>query len=197
MSDNSKQLNAHQFLDIYKDLGINVDKLGCVMLDLIPFDPQLVMSLMLDLADDFYTTQNEERFWVKGFTMGENPHITLLYGLLRSGPEWKEKISELFKNWYLPESCIQIESIGFFDSPFEDEPYYCIVGHVKVTPELLEAHRRLEFLPHINTYSDFLPHLTLAYVKKDEMTRGKVMARFEQMLIGKSLPVKTELNLGE
>ena len=34
MGNNMKQLNSHDFKEVYKKLDINLDTLGCVMLDL-------------------------------------------------------------------------------------------------------------------------------------------------------------------
>ena len=32
----TKQLNSHQFEQVYKDLGIDLDELGCIMADVVP-----------------------------------------------------------------------------------------------------------------------------------------------------------------
>ena len=54
-----------------------------------------------------------------------------------------------------------------FPSPWEDEPYSCIVSELTLTPELRDAHARLSLLPHINTHPTYRPHVTLAYVHRD------------------------------
>lgn len=174
-----------------------MNKLGCIMLDLIPFSPSEVVHAMSVLSEDLYTQKEPSRFWINGLTMARNPHMTLIFGLMKSGEEYKEQIAKLFKDWYLPDQAVQVESIGHFPSPFEDEPYYCIVAHIKVTDAILEAHQRLQMLPHIDTYSEFKPHVTLAYIRKDDETLKKAEALFNEMFAGKSLATKVILNLGD
>jgi len=155
-------LNANQFPDVYTALGVKVNELGCVMLDV---DPLTVTDLVTKGKDDLYFAQNKERFWIDGAVAETVAHVTLLYGLLESAVTWKPLVDIVLADWTPP--VLEIESLGSFDSPFQDEPYACIVAHIKVTDELLEGHKRLELLPHVNTYPDYRPHLTLAYVKAD------------------------------
>lgn len=72
----------------------------------------------------------------------------------------------------------------------KNDPYYCVVAHIKVTQELMEGHERLEFLPHINTFNGYKPHVTIAYVKKDEVLRDGVIALFKG-IVGKKLRVES------
>ena len=182
-----KQLSAQQFKEVYKWLGINLNTLGCIMLDLESiFEPP-------QDSDGLYYSPDKEKYWIDGFVAQKNPHITLLYGLLQTGKNYELHIKKLLTDCILTE--VEIESIGYFDSPYPDEPYYCIVAHIKVTPELLDAHQRLEFLPHINTFTGgYKPHLTLAYVKKDD-NRDNWIDTYKYF-IGKKLKVKPELNFG-
>lgn len=185
---NKKQLNAHQFEPVYEKLGINLDKLGCVMLDLE------APEVDIDWQDNLYYAKDKTRKWVDGFVMGETPHITLLYGLLENAHNWKDHIEDVLWDWDL--DSVEIESIGSFDSPYKDEPYYCLVGHIKVTPELMEGHSRLELLPHINTFTGYKPHMTIAYIKKDDVLKQTAIEMLTQELVGKKLAVKKNINLG-
>jgi len=187
------QLNSHQFEQVYKWLGINLNKLGCVMLDVEP------LSNMWSIEQEgagilLYKSPNKERWWIDGWVADKNPHITLLYGLLEEGKNFELHIQEVLKGWNLDE--VEIEEIGYFNSPYPDEPYYCIVAYIKVTDELLEGHRRLEFLPHINTFTGYKPHMTIAYIRKDEATRDNLINDFNKLWRGKKLKVKSEINLG-
>lgn len=183
----SKQLNSHQFEQIYNDLKIDLDDLGCVMLDLEPIKNIYVNE------EDLYKTSNEKRFWIDGWVADNAPHVTLLYGLLANGHDWSEYIEKVLKTWDF--DGVTIENIGFFDSPYPDEDYYCIVAHLKTSEELLEGHRRLEFLPHINTFTGYKPHMTLCYIKKDKDLRDKLIKKLNSKFRHKEIMIKG-LNLG-
>jgi hypothetical protein len=91
-----KQLSSHQYGDIYKAMGINVNELGCVMLDLDGskiedhIDPQ-----------NLYFSKDKQKFWIKGFVAGKVPHVTLLYGLLKSATLYKKYIDQVLTGWEL------------------------------------------------------------------------------------------------
>lgn len=191
---NMKQLNSHQFEEVYKWLGINLDKLGCIMLDLEPLEN--MYSIEVEGAGvALYYAKNKERFWIDGWVVNKLAHITLLYGLLEEGKNFKMHIERVLENWKLEE--VEIEDIGFFNSPYEDEPYYCLVAHIKVNDELLEGHQRLEFLPHVNTFTGYKPHMTICYLRKDsgEKYRDDMIEHFKKLWVGKKLKVKS-LNFG-
>jgi hypothetical protein len=179
--------NSHDFLPLYKDMDINIDRLGCVMLDLEADIPEFPNK------GDLYYTKDEKKFWIKGFVAGKNPHVTLLYGLLKPAKEWKEYIDLVLKDWKL--DTVRIKDIGFFESNIKDEPYYCIVAHIDVTPKLLEGHYRLELLPHINTFPAYKAHFTLAYVKKDNAIREATIAFYNSKLRGKEFKI-AKVNYG-
>jgi hypothetical protein len=186
-----KQLNAHQFKDLYEDLGIEVNKLGCVMLDTEGIPKPLMYEL--EIPEVFYTAKNPEHFWIKGY-VGDEPHVTLLYGLLTPAYEQPENIATVMNGWELPE--VTIKEFGYFESPMKDEEYYCIVAHIEVTPKLVEGKERLEFLPHVNTFTGYMPHATIAYIKKDEKVRDRMVSDLNKLFGGRTLKTKPELNLG-
>lgn len=189
-------LSAHKFSIIYWDLNIDINKLGCVMLDVDPLDTMKPYKFD-GLESSLYNAKDKSMFWVDGWMADKNPHITLLYGLLKSAREYKNKIKVVLKDWNLKE--IEIADIGFFDSPMSSEPYYCIVAHIKPTLGLLEGHARLEFLPHVNTHTFFKPHFTLCYIGKDrgEKYRDNLIGIFKKMWVGKKMKVRPGLNLGK
>lgn len=176
---------AHDFPQIYKDLGYDLGKLGCIMLDLQP------LNLLVD-HDMLYYAKDKSRFWIDGLVADKTPHVTLLYGLLRSGPELKKHVDTLVDG-ILPEF-VEIDHIGYFDSPYDDEEYYCIVAHLKITDELTEVNERLKFLPHINTFPGYKAHFTLCYIKKDKVYRNLLI---ENMSAHKGTRIKAVgLNYG-
>lgn len=112
-------------------------------------------------TDDLYYSPDPEKFWVKG-DVSEKAHITLLYGLLTPAYEQKGEINRVLDTWDAPEYFIP-DNVTFFPSPYPEEPYAAIV--VKLDdPALEEAHQRLSYLPHVNTFPTYQPHMTLAYV---------------------------------
>jgi hypothetical protein len=192
---NNKQLKSHDFADVYKWLGINLNKLGCVMLDVEPLESmRRVENYDVDVA--LYYAKNKERFWIDGWVADKVAHITLLYGLLEEGKNYEPHIQKVLSGWKLEN--VEIESVGYFDSPYPDEPYYCIIAHIKVTPELLEGHQRLEFLPHVNTFATYKPHMTICYISKEqgEVYRDMLIAEFNTIWAEKKLNIKEEINLG-
>lgn len=154
--------SAYNYSDMYEELGIRIPDLGCIMADLEPIP---VMDIMHGHEEDLYTSQNSDRFWINGAIGSRNAHVTLLYGLLKPGKEWKGYVDRLLDDIDL--SAVTVDYVDMFDSTFEDEPYKCVVAHLKITPEIQKAHARLEYLPHVNTFLDYRAHATLAYVQED------------------------------
>ena len=177
------------FEKTYKDLDVNLDKLGCVMLDVEP-----LKSMIAKDYKGMHYSKNPNRKWIKGWVAGNVAHVTLLYGLLDNAHNWEKHIEAVLDFWKM--DSIEIEDISYFDSPYDDEEYYCIVAHIKVTDELMEGHQRLEFLPHINTFSGYKPHMTICYIRHDEKLRDDYIAKFKKLWKGKELKVKEGRNLG-
>lgn len=174
-----KQLSAHQFKDMYAELGYSLDKLGCIMLDLEPLSFKVNESAL-------YYAKDKKRFWIDGNVASKTPHVTLLYGLVRSGPELKKHVDTVLDG-KIPKE-VTIDHIDFFDTPPNtDEEYYCIVAHLKVTPDLQEAHDRLQFLPHIDTFTGYKAHFTLCYIKKNDRTRDTLIDELNRAYKGKTI----------
>jgi hypothetical protein len=171
-------LSAHQFPDMYQDLGYDLAKLGCIMLEVEP----ILKSTFP--PEHLYYAKDPKHFWIKGF-VADKPHVTLLYGLLRSGPEMKKHVDAVLEGWDM--TTVEIENVGMFESPYPEEEYGCIVAHLRITRELQEAHDRLTFLPHINTFPGYKAHVTLAYVKSE--FAQKYVETLKNLLIG--LPLAT------
>lgn len=158
-------MNAYE-VQALKTMGVDITKLGCVMLDVEK--PNLDGLIPEEWA---YSARNPARHWIKGLDAGE--HITLLFGLLQNANLILYAIDEVMAGWEA--GTITVAGIGSFPSSFADEPYACIVAHIEVTVELLDAHSRLSLLPHIDTHPGYKPHLTLGYVH--EQYRDAAIAR--------------------
>jgi len=203
MKKENKQLSSHNFKEVYQWLGIDLNKLGCLMLDTEPLElpNHIIQDWETGAGVNFdtffkevfmYKAKNKDRFWIDGY-VGNEPHLTLLYGFLTKAKNYKPHIEKVLEGWGM--KTIKIADVGFFESPYEDEPYYCVVAHIEVTDELLEGHRRLEFLPHINTFTGYKPHITIAYIKKDEHARNIFIEDLKSSLVGKEIKIKG-LNYG-
>ena len=181
--------NANQFREMYSELSINIDKLGCIMLDIDNSIPNLISK------QDLHFTSNSDRFWINGFVAGHTPHITLLYGLLESGKTtYRKYVDEVLKDWKC--DSVEVDHVDFFDSPYSDEPYYCIIAHLKITDELKQGNQLLQLLPHINTFPEYKAHTTIAYIRKDENLRNNIIDSYNDILSGAQLLV-TGINYGK
>jgi hypothetical protein len=186
---------AHDFPTVYQDLGIDLSKLGCVMLDLEPLENMFTIE-----ADGagcaLYYAKNKERFWIDGWVVGKTAHVTLLYGLLEEAKNYESHIERVLSGWKLDE--VEIDHISYFDSPYPDEPYWCLVAHLKVTDDLLEGHERLCMLPHVKTFPGYKAHVTICYLDKfqGEAYRDKMIEEFNKLWAGKKMKVKPAINYG-
>lgn len=183
----SKQLSAHQFKQVFEDLGYDLSKLGCIMLDTEPLKIEIPPKKQ-------YFAKDKARFWIDGVVCDKTPHVTLLYGLLRNGHELKKHVDAVLEGWKIKD--VEIADVSYFDSPYEDEEYYCIVAHLVISSDIIDGNSRLKFLPHIDTFPGFKAHITLAYIKKDEDYRNRIISQLDSELEGKRLKV-LNLNYGD
>lgn len=175
---------------MYEDLGISINKLGCIMLD----TETITVRNVIPEDSLYYANDPENHAYVDGIVSEKVPHVTLLYGILRSGPEMRKHVDAVLEGWSIAE--VTIDHIGYFESRYEDEQYYCLVAHLAVTPELQEGNGRLRMLPHIDTFPEYKAHITLAYIKQDEALRDKYIAELNNRLAGTKLAVKG-INYGD
>ncbi len=158
-------LSSYSFPQVYEDLGINVQMLGCIMLNTEP----LKVSDVIDKDHLYFAADPAQYKFVNGIVSETVPHVTLLFGLMRSGPEMKKHVDAVLDDWTLP--ALEVEEVSFFESKIPTEPYYCLIAKIKTSDELLEGNARLRLLPHVDTFPEYHPHITLAYIKKDETLR--------------------------
>ena len=164
---------------------IDTTKLGCVMLDVeqVPVENWLPKQWA-------YHAKNTSRYWIKGFDV--TSHVTLLYGLLDNANAIRHEIAYVLDRWEAPKT-VEVSEVSFFPTSFPgEEEYACIIGKVVLSEELKEAHRRLQLLPHIDTFP-YEAHLTFGYVhehRRDDAVQT-VMARLNKL----SVPV-TGINYG-
>lgn len=159
------ELSSSQFPGLYQSFGIDSNDLGCIMLNL----GTLKLSTYLDdnYQDDLYYSMYGK--FIQGAVAEDKPHTTLLYGLLAHGTLIKEQVDQVLTGWKVPTS-IKILDVGVFPGKDDDGTQYsCIIAHLDPTG-LQEANDRLRMLPHVDTFSTYRPHFTLAYIKAEATT---------------------------
>ncbi len=177
------QVSSQDFPGLYDGTGVDPSDMGCIMLDTELLD---VQSHVEDAANDLVVKEG----WGDGAVAESEAHVTLLYGLLENGNIWKDKVDTVLDGWSA--DSVTIEEVGYFDLGES----FAIVAHIEKSPELIDGHERLTLLPHIQTFSEYKPHLTLAYVKHDQATADKWVAALGAQYNGKTLKT-TGINYGD
>ncbi len=179
------KLTAYEHRGLYEEMGIDLGRLGCVMVDTDPVQISDVIP-----PDALYYSKNRERFpHMTGIVSEEIPHATLLYGLLSPGPEIREQVDTMLQGWAADH--VTIDHVGYFDNPKAEEPHYCLVAHLKPGGSLSEGNARLQRLPHINVHPpDYKPHLTLAWLKRDPAVVEACVRALNARLAGKRIGVR-------
>ncbi len=128
-------------------------KLGCVMVEVSVSNWNEITSTIN--KDDLYEVEGEN------YGIQNNPHLTLLYVLKANIT--KEQIKEvLTKTIDGDKIIIEIENID----TFENEDFDVVKFNVKKTEQLQRIFDALSELPNENTFPDYKPHITIAYVRK-------------------------------
>jgi len=188
---------ANDYKYLFQDLGIDTGKLGCIMLDVEKIPVTDVIP-----EKELWFKEDEPESHTQGAVSENEPHVTLLYGLMRSGLELKKHVNTLLgldeddfdESDAIPEY-VTIEKVDFFYSKDPADPYITIIALVKISPELSEANGRLRMLPHIDTFASYKPHITLAYVKYSSDWKAYIET-LNTSLAGTSVSV-TGLNYGD
>ena len=175
-------MTTQDLSEIYAKLGIDTHQLGCVMLEV---DKLEVHDLVPE--DELYFSENIE--YAQGIVSEWGlPHVTLLYGFMQNAQDWKEHIDTLLEGVDL--SNVIIESVDTFENMDEETPYSYYVAKVKPTEDLLAAHANLQKLPHIDSYPDYIPHITLFYAKRNDELKPQLLDELNERFAGKKIVTK-------
>lgn len=124
---------------------------GCVMVE-VPVKNWKEITSYID-PEDVYTGGDDTH------SIQENPHLTLLYGLHKEVTT--EMIKSVFDN-FTDNINIVVDGIDIF----ENEDYDVVKFNVKADGALQYLHDELSKFPNSNSFPDYKPHITIAYVKK-------------------------------
>lgn len=124
--------------------------LGCVMLEVPVSNWEEITSSINE--EDLYTEEGKPG-------IQDNPHVTILYGLHEEVT--LDKIKSIFEE-FKDGIDISIEGIDLF----ENESFDVVKFNVIKNEKLKRLNDRLSELPNSNQYPEYVPHITIAYVKK-------------------------------
>lgn len=150
--------NAHEFAGLHEELGIDLNKLGCLMLETENPLTQIVRD------DISYASKHPDRFWIKG--LQTDWHVTIRYGFM---PNVRQRhVEQVLQSVEIPKM-LKVSHLEVFGSPFPDEPYKCIVARVE-DEALNDINAQLSVLPNVNTYVEYKPHVTIGYFRAEAIT---------------------------
>ena len=127
--------------DLDAKLGIDVDRLGCVMLDVD--DPGIAQLLPASVWAEPPATD-----W----------HITLLYGLLKPEIDLVGMVGMALDHWVPP---LEVATIGYDMFGAAEDVLVLLLNDQR----LYTAHGLLSRLPHVNTWPHYRPHITIGRVQ--------------------------------
>lgn len=132
---------------------------GCVMIN-VAFPLSGIQSYIQ--RNDVYNNNTND------YGLPTTPHITLLYGLHKDVP--LSKVVTIIDKYTFGN--INIGSATIFDNKDYDVLKFNIESE-----NLSSCNKDLKKLPHTSTFSDYIPHLTIGYLKKG--TGAKYTALFK------------------
>lgn len=144
--------------------GLTVTDLECVMLDVPTMDIQKAIGEDLWNEDHLFYGDTPELKYAQGAVAEDGAHLTLLFGIHPSDT-YERDILLTLTGWDMPD--LLINEVKYFPSRVEGQNYICIYAEVVPSAALLAGRKSLEVLPFTSDFSEYKPHITLAYVKTD------------------------------
>lgn len=129
---------------------------GCVMLDAnMNIDEWTELHTDGIDEDDIYESETDDDFGIE-----DNPHTTLIYGIHEDEID-PEVIMSTIKDDLYPLT-LEVSKISIF----ENEDFDVVKYDIPLTDDLVKFRKLFEeSFPNTQSYPDFHPHMTLAYVK--------------------------------
>lgn len=120
---------------------------------------QDILNFVLSIPEKELYTERKEGELVYGREM--HPHITIKYGLeTNDGEEVKELVKDT------KPFGIVLGKLSIFSK--DDKPYDVVKVDIEGAEELKKLNKLLSTLPNKDENPEYIPHLTIAYVKKGE-----------------------------
>jgi len=151
----------NKFLPLKKFLNEGSDdpRMGCVMLFAdIPDWNKLTHRIVRE--EDIYDPTDEPGEY--GYE--ESPHITVIYGIHHD--EVLDDSIIYRKIQQIPIIKTTIKEIGVFENA--DKPYDVVKFDINPTKTLLDARQEFLELPNTQSFPEYHPHMTIAYVRAGE-----------------------------
>jgi len=126
---------------------------GCVMMDTKIPDWEEYHTAGID-EEDVYIKPHD-----KSYGLEEQPHITVVYGIHEDEID-EETIANVIKENMKPLT-VTIDAVDIF----EGDEYDVVKYNVPVTDQLMEYRKLFLKFPNTQSYPDYHPHMTIAYVK--------------------------------
>jgi len=107
----------------------------------------------------------EEDLYKEGDDYGyeKEPHVTVVYGLHDDEIKEEQFLDEVERLYPVE---VTIDEIGVFD---ENEDYDVVKFNVPLVEDLEDYRKHfVRYYPNTQTYDEYHPHMTIAYVKKGE-----------------------------
>lgn len=131
-------------------------------------DAKPLLDFAKSIPDDEVYHKNDES-GKEDYGIETEPHVTALYGLTKHDPEPIKAALE----GHGPVS-FTLGKMSVFDNPDYDVLKVSVSG-----ADIHAVNKKLKALPNENTFPDYQPHLTLAYLKKGEGAKYVGDSRFE------------------
>lgn len=137
--------------------------------------------LMLDFnipnwKDIIANIHSEDLYNEPGYGLEHSPHVTALYGF--HDEVTSEEVKKVTRKYTKKPISVNLIGVGIFES--KDKPFDVIKFNVE-SKELHRLNKALAKLPNTNTFKDYHPHMTIAYVKKG--MASKYIKEFENPII--------------
>ena len=142
---------AHAFPGLYDDLGVGYD-LGCLMLD----TEKPYGDLDVNPADE-YKPNDPTMKYVNG--LNKDWHVTVKYGLLENVR--KRHVDQVIEGMPFPTALSVVEYVVF---PGSNGEYEYVLAKVD-DARLRDLNKQLHVLPNVDTFVDYMPHITVGYFR--------------------------------
>lgn len=142
--------------------GMTNSDLECVMLRVDPgSNVRDIMGEDFNESELFYG-EGDDLKYAQGIVLDNDAHVTLLFGIWPSEHYEQDVFNVLTGD--APNNLL-VSHVGFFPSYTEGQEYFCVVAYIAPSRDLMSINRRLTALPHTNRFTEYKPHMTIAYLK--------------------------------